>query len=260
MTDKTHYPICATILAMGLAASVGFAAEANFSGTWKLNLQKSQLTGQTVTFEKTATGMMHFDGQGFAYDFNPDGKEYPTPDGSTVVVQSPNPTTWDFTYSMGGKVTMKFHITLQGDSQTVVMHVNKPDGAVVEQTSTATRVSGGPGLLGKWKSTEVKGGATTIVIATTEKNGLTVEYPEFQQVCKGHLDGKDHPVTQAGAASKFAMAFERTGADAFKITTKLQGKPIYVETLTLSADGKTLTDDGNAVSANEPIKAIYERQ
>ena len=260
MTNKNTYLLCSIILPMALAASVASAAEANFSGTWKLNSQKSQLTGQTFTVEKTASGMMHFDLQGFAYDFNADGKEYPTPDGSTVVVQAPDPTTWDFTYSMGGKVTMKYHITLQGDTQTIVMHVNKPDGTVVEQTSTATRVSGGPGLLGKWKSTEVKGSATSMVITTKGKNGVTVEYPEFQQVCKGRFDGKDHTVIQSGAASKFALVFERTGADALKITTKLQGKPIYTDTLTLSADGKTLTDDGNALSANEPIKAIYERQ
>ena len=260
MTNKKHYLICSTILALGVAATVGLAGEPNLAGTWKLNLQKSQLTGQTFTVEKTASGMMHFDSQGFAYDFNPDGKQYPAPDGSTVMVQSSNPTTWDFTFTMGGKVTMKFHITLEGDSQTAVMHVNKPDGTVVEQTSTATRVSGGPGLLGKWKSTEVKGSATTIVIAIKGKNGVTVEYPEFQQVCKGRFDGKDHPVTQAGAASKFTFAFERTGSDAFKMTTKLQGKPVSVDTLTVAADGKTLTDDGNAVSVNEPIKAIYERQ
>lgn len=259
MTNKHRYRTCSTILVIALAASVGLAGEPNFAGTWKLNLQKSQLTGQTFTVEKTASGMMRFDSQGFAYDFNPDGKEYPAPDGSTVAVQSSDPTTWDFTFTMGGKVTMKFHLTVQGDSQTAVMHVNKPDGTVVEQTSTATRVSGGPGLLGKWKSTEVKGSATTIVIAMKGKNGVTVEFPEFQQVCKGRFDGKDHTVTQAGAPSKFAIVFERTGADAFKMTSKLQGKPVFVDTLTLSADGKTLTDDGNAVSANEPIKAIYER-
>jgi len=248
------------VLATGVAATVALASEPNFAGTWKLNLQKSQLTGQTFTVGKTASGMMHFDMQGFAYDFKPDGKEYPVPDGSTVVVQSSDPTKWDFTYTMGGKVTMKYHATIQGDSQTTVMQVNKPDGTVVEQTSTATRVSGGPGILGKWKSTEVKGSPTTVVIATKGKNAVTVEYPDFQQVCKARFDGKDHPVIQAGTASKFTVAFERTASDAFKMTTKLQGKPIFVDTLTLSADGNVLTDDGNAVSVNEPVKLVYDRQ
>ena len=36
------------------------------------------------------------------------------------------------------------------------------------------------------------------------------------------------------------------------MTTKLNGKPFYIDVLTLSVDGETLTDDGNPVSANEP--------
>src|SRR5258708_391173 len=195
MTNKKHYLLCALILGMGLAEAVGLAGEPSFTGNWKLNLQKSQLTGQTFTFEKTGSGMMHFDSMGFAYDFNPDGKEYPLPDGSTVVVQPSDANTWDYTFSMGGKVTMKLRSTLQGDSATFVMRANKPNGSVVEQTSTTTRVSGGPGLLGKWKSTEVKGAATSMVIAMKGKKGVTIEYPEFQQVCKGRFDGKDHTVT-----------------------------------------------------------------
>ena len=140
------------------------------------------------------------------------------------------------------------------------MRVNKPDGSVVEQSSTATRVSGGPGLLGKWKSTEVKGAPTSLTIETKGKKGITVTYPEFQQVCKGRFDGKDHTVSQAGAASKMTCAFERTGANAFKVTTRLQGKPFYTDVFTLSPDGNTLLDEGNPASVNEPVKSVYERQ
>jgi len=34
----------------------------------------------------------------------------------------------------------------------------------------------------------------------------------------------------------------------------------YTDVFTLSADGKTLVDDGLPVAANEPSKAVYERQ
>ena len=260
MKNTKHYQLWGMVLAMGAAVSAAVAGGPSFTGSWKLNLQKSQLTGQSFTLATTASGMLHFDSMGFAYDFNTDGKEYSLPDGSTVVVRAPDATTWDFTFTMRGKVTMTIHSTLHGDSQTSVMRLNKPDGSVLEQTSTATRVSGGPGFLGKWKSTEVKGSPTSMVITMKGKKGVTVEYPEFQQVCKGQFDGKDHTVTQAGVASKTAFAFERTGADAFKITTKVQGKPIFVDVLTLSADGNTLTDEGNGVSVDEPVKAVYERQ
>jgi hypothetical protein len=34
----------------------------------------------------------------------------------------------------------------------------------------------------------------------------------------------------------------------------------HVDNFALSADGKTLTDEGNAASVNEPVKLVYERQ
>jgi hypothetical protein len=64
----------------------------------------------------------------------------------------------------------------------------------------------------------------------------------------------------AGAAVKQTLAFERQGAKAFKMTTKIDGKPFYTDVFTLSPDGRTLTDDGMPVSVKEPSKAVYERQ
>jgi hypothetical protein len=232
--------------------SLGFADQ--------LNLSKSQLAGQTFTLSKAASGVMHFDSQGFAYDFDLTGKEYPTPDGGTTSWRSGNATTWDATNRANGKVIVTFHMTLNGNTMTVVMKAAKPDGSAVEQTQTLTRVSGGPGFLGKWKSTEVKGAPTSIEISTNGSNGIVVTFREFQMSCKGAFDGKDYTVIGAGANLKETLVFERTGPSPFKMTTKLNGKPFYVDVITVSADGKTLTDDGNPISVNEPVKAVYDRQ
>jgi hypothetical protein len=254
-------------LRVGFALLVALACESaatqaqpSFAGTWKLNLAKSQLTGQTVSIEKSPTGVMHFDSQGFAYDFDLSGKEFPTPDGGTTSWREVNPTTWEATNKANGKVIASYRLTLQGDSMAAVMKVTKPEGGTVEQTSKWSRVSGGPGFLGKWKSTDVKGAPTTMQIALEGRNGITLTYPEFQMSCKGEFDGKDYTLTGAGAALKQTLAFDKTGSNSIRITTKLDGKPFYVEVLTLSADGKTLTDEGNPVAAKEPVKAVYERQ
>jgi hypothetical protein len=140
------------------------------------------------------------------------------------------------------------------------MKATKPDGSTMEQTSAWSRVSGGPGFLGKWKSTEVKGAPNTLQIALDGPNGITLAYPEFQISCKGAFDGKDYPLSGAGATMKQTLAFEKAGPNSIKITTKVAGKRFYVDVITLSADGKTLTDDGNPVAVKEPVKAVYERQ
>ena len=59
---------------------------------------------------------------------------------------------------------------------------------------------------------------------------------------------------------KQTLAVEKAGAYSIRISTKLNGKPFYVDVLTLSADGKTLTDEGDPVAGKEPVKAVYERQ
>jgi len=249
------------ILALILASVANSAAsEAPFSGTWKLNLAKSQFSGQTITVEKTASGKFHFDSEGIGYDFDLTGKEYPTPDGGTTSWKAVDAATWEATNRMNGKVIASYRLSLKGNTIASVMRLTKPDGSVAEQTATVTRVSGGPGFMGKWKSVDVKGAATGLELVTDASNHITLKYPEFQQVCNGSFDGKDYVLTTAGAASKQTLAFERTGANSFRITTKLNGKPLYIDVLSVSADGKVLTDEGNAVSVNEPVKAVYERQ
>lgn len=161
---------------------------------------------------------------------------------------------------MNGKVIASYRMSLKGNTIVSVMRVTKPDGSAVEETATVTRVSGGPGFLGKWKSIDIKGASTSLELLTDASNHITVKYPEFQQVCNGSFDRKDYVLTTAGAASKQTLAFEKIGSDSFRMTTKLNGKPLYIDILAVSADGKVLTDEGNSVSVNEPVKAVYDRQ
>jgi hypothetical protein len=251
--------ILTTVIALSTASLLA-ADAATFNGTWNLNLAKSQLQGQTMTFEKTPSGLIHFDTEGYAYDFDLKGNEYPTPDGGTMAWLETSPTNWEGTNRANGKLIGVFSMSLNGDTAAFTMKLKKADGTITEQTTTSTRVSGGPGFLGKWKSTEVKGAPTTLEIAIKTRNRITIKYPEFQQVCRGKFDGKDCPLKEAGRVSKFTLAFETSGPSTFKITTKLNGTPFYIDSLTLSPDGQTLTDDGNAVSVNEPVKLVYERQ
>jgi len=236
------------------------AAGPSIAGTWKINLSKSKLTGTTFSIEKTASGLMHYDGQGFAFDFDLTGKEYPAPDGSTIAARGLDGNTWELTTRMNKRVVAVGVSKLDKDTMTMTNKLTKADGSTVEQTSKVARVSGGPGFLGKWKSTEVKGAPTTMVIALEGANGIAVSYPEFQQAVKGSFDGKDYVLTGGGGNLKYTVAFEKTGPSVFKMTGKLEGKPFFVDVLTLSADGKTLTDNGNPTAVNEPTTAVYERQ
>ena len=70
---------------------------------------------------------MHFDSQGFGYDFDLSGKDFPTPDGGTSSWREVNPTTWEATNKMNGKVIATARLTLNGDTVTAVMKATKPE-------------------------------------------------------------------------------------------------------------------------------------
>jgi hypothetical protein len=85
-------------------------------------------------------------------------------------------------------------------------------------------------------------------------------HPEFGFTVSAKFDGKDDPLTGQFAGPKDSFAFKTTGPRAFEMTQKIEGKATYVDTFTLSADGKTLTDDGTLISALESTKALFDRQ
>jgi hypothetical protein len=247
-----------TAVLLGLAG-LSQAGEPSLAGTWKLNPAKSQFTGGTMTIDKKPSGLMHFSGGGYEFDFDTTGKEFPTPDGGTMSAKQVDPSTMVLTAKVNGKVMGTFTLTLKGDTLTNVMKAPKPDGGMIESTSINKRVSGGPGVLGKWKAAEVKGAPSTMKI-TMDASGLSIDFPEFQLSFKGKLDGKDYPVIQGGAPTKQTWAAEQTGPHSIKFTAKFGGKPLSTDTFTLSADGKTLVDDSKPLSVDEPTKSIYERQ
>jgi hypothetical protein len=252
--------ILTILCVMGLAPAILAAADAPYIGKWKLNVAKSQLTGETLTLEKTSSGMIRESIEGVSYEFKLDGKEYPTPYGGTLAMKEISPDTWEATVRVKGKVVETMKMVTKGDAMTMKQTVNKPDGGTVPGTSAWKRASGGPGFFGKWMSTEVRAPVSMVEIAANGTDGITINYPEFGFTVTAKFDGKDYPASGQFASPKNTFVFKTTGPRSFEMTSKIDGKATYADTFTVSADGKTLTDDGTPITAREPIKAVFDRQ
>ena len=48
-----------------------------FVGRWKLNIEKSDLSGETLKFESAGSNMVRYDSGGLTYNFSTDGTEHP---------------------------------------------------------------------------------------------------------------------------------------------------------------------------------------
>ena len=166
-----------TVLCLaGTAPAMLAAADVTYAGKWKLNPAKSQLTGEVVSIEKTANGMLRFSKGDFSYVFNIDSKEYPLPGGGTTSWKQVHANDWEITDRRSGNSAV-VKVQVKGDTRVSTTTIHKADGGTVEQSGVSTRISGGPGLLGKWKSSEVKAGATVFEIASDGADGITIGDP-----------------------------------------------------------------------------------
>ncbi|HLK70302.1 MAG TPA: hypothetical protein VKU19_43025 [Bryobacteraceae bacterium] len=250
-------------LIMLFAATLGvsMAADSPFIGKWKLNPAKSQFAGTTMTYEMLPSGEMQMTAEGQSYKFKIDGKEYPAFWGATATWKQVDPTSWETTVKMGGmKTTETTKISADGKTMTAISSGKKPNGENLEMNATWVRVSGGPGLVGKWKSTKVQASTEMWEITANGDDGLTMKIVDYNAVCSVKFDGKDYPCTGPTMPKNFSMAAKKTGVRSVEFTEKMDGKVAYKDLFTVSSDGKTITDEAAPAGSSERIKVVYDKQ
>jgi hypothetical protein len=261
---KTAVVAALVLFASGLAASAqpDKAPELPYAGKWKLNYSKSDFGETTIAFTKSASGQMQFTAMGQSSSFQMDGKDSPWLFGRTAAWKQIDPNTWEATVKQDGKLIVTETTKLSADGKTLTVNASgpKPAGGTFEETIVYERVSGGPGLEGKWKTKNVKGSAPTVVELAPSGDGLAIRLPDFQVNCDAKFDGKDYPATGPTVPPGLTIAITKTGPRSFDMTEKKDGKEIVKMSFAVSADGKTLTETGGPVGTTEKFKAVYDRQ
>ena len=138
------------ICACGLAA----AADAPYMGKWKMNVAKSNFGDTTMTYDQMPGGEMKVTMDGQSYTFKTDGKDNMTPWGTTMAAKAVDANTWEMTEKTNGKVSNNSTMKLSADGKMLTLDSKrvKADGGISNDSMTFQRVSGGPGLAGKWKT------------------------------------------------------------------------------------------------------------
>jgi hypothetical protein len=253
--------ISRTIVWFAASLAVMSAADSPFVGTWKLNPGKSQFTGTTSTYEMLPSGEWQVTADGMTFKFKMDGKEYPSEYGSTQAWKQIDANTWESTFKMGGMTTMATtRISPDGKTMTVNTTGKKPNGDDNSESFTSTRVSGGPGLAGKWKTTKVSPTTESWEITAYGEGGITVKSPEYNMACSTHLDGKDFTCTGPTIPKDYSMSARKTGSRSIEFTEKIAGKAISTDVFTVSTDGKTMTDVSVATGSAEKVTGFYDKQ
>ncbi len=252
----------AILPALALAGILA-AAENPFTGTWKLNPAKSKFTGDTVKYESTPSGDIKETAAGQSYTFKLDGREYPAPFGRTAAWKQLGERVWEQTIKQAGKVLViiTYQLSADGETMTFAEKGTKPNGEPIHTTGAYTRVSGANGLIGTWKSTEVKIGSPNVLqITPYQGDGLSLAIVDFKATCNCKFDGKDYPCTGPTVPEGYTMALKRINPRTANVDQKVNGKPAFTSTFMVSEDGRTLNWVTRPAGVDEPYVAVYDRQ
>jgi hypothetical protein len=242
-------------------AIAAFAADPPYAGKWRPNLAKSDFGQTTFTIESLPGGEWQATAFGNSYKFKMDGKDYPDGMGGTAAWKAVDGNTWQLTAKANGKVTETdtYKLDANGKSLTDDSKTMKTDGGSIDSSAVYDRVSGGPGLAGKWKTKKVSGSSGEIEIIASGADGLTFKDLSQGMTCVGKTDGKDFPCTGPMMPPGFTVAYKKSGARSLGITVKKDGKTFFEATYTVAADGKTMTETGSAASGGDSFKIVLDR-
>lgn len=241
--------------------TAALAADMPYIGKWRQNVAKSDFGQETITYESLPGGEWQAGFFGVTYKFKMDGKDYPDGMGGTAAWKPAGTNTWEIVGKANGKVTTTDTLKLSADGSTLTDSGKsmKPDGGSLENTTTFRRVSGGPGLAGKWKTQKVSGSASTMEFVSSGADGVTYNDTDMGMTCQAKLDGKDYPCTGPTSPAGYTVAMKNAPQRSLDIEVKKDGKPMFKASYTVAADGKTMVETGGPVSGNESFKIVWDR-
>jgi hypothetical protein len=256
--------LSATIWLLMIIATTGTAAaQTPFVGDWKLNQDKSQLAGDTMKFGPAQGDAIELKAGGLTYSFRVDGKNYAMPSGNVAVWRQTSPTSWTTEYrKTDGKLLSSDSWKLSSDGQKLSLTTSgvKTDGDLYTDTAEYVRTAGSEGLMGAWKSTDVKlSSPDEFSIEELGLDKLVLKVPAMKVTCELTSDGKEVAVEGPDIPTGLRISLTRTGPYTFRLVQKLNGSVISTALYTVAEDRETMTEVGGA-PGDPPATMVWEKQ
>jgi|SRR5579871_178875 len=241
-------------------------AQTPFDGTWRVNMSKSKTSGKPLVFSM-------LNGSYECSSCNPqihvpaDGKEHAVQADffDSISVRLLDPTSIEIVTKNRGRVFYEQTDTVSADGQTLTIKMTEhsPDSKELSHLEiTDTRVENGPSgsipISGAWRRAKAKASESWLT-STYKSNGDEFSYtsPDGESYT-AKWDGKDYPAKGGFAYNRVTL--KRLGDRSFEETDKLDGEVVSVWKMTVSADGRTMTQVAKWPRTGQTYTYIAKKQ
>jgi hypothetical protein len=227
-----------------------------------LNPSKSNFQGPVFTISISSDGEYRFDGGTLNFSFRCDGKDIPTAKNRTRVCVKSSAAVLDLTQKEDGAATSMVHWEILDKSKIFVSTATafSPSGPVITGQIVAMRMSGSDGFAGQWRDTTYLRQHADLTLSL-DNQALHIDYPNAGQRVDAPLNGADTMMQGPHAPAGVTYSARLAGAREISVLTKHNGKALTQEPLTLSSDGRVLTESWwNPDRPNDKSRLVYEKR
>jgi hypothetical protein len=216
---------------------------ADWNGTWKVNLSKSDFQGPVFTVSVSSDGDYRYDDGKGSFTFRCDGKDWPMGNDRTQACLLSGVTILDLTRKQNGIKTSAYRWELSSDRKifTSVVTVFRKNGPLTLGQLIASRVSGSDGFAGQWRDQTYVQSHINMML-TLDSNALHIAYPDAGEYIDATLNGIEAPVRGRHNLLDVTYTIQPSGQRRFFILTKRDSKPLTQGSLELSSDGRSITN------------------
>ncbi len=248
MSNTKRSVLCTLFVMAALCAVAASQAQSPLDGTWRVNLAQTKFSPKPLSFY-LSQGWYHCTGScNPAYDIAADGQDHPVAGHSydTLSVTVVDDHTITAVGKKGGTVIFEQTRTVSADGKTLTVKTadHPMNGGHrrlmrVWPSESASRLPACMPLQAIGSSSS-RAGNSTALLTTYKTSGDQITMTEpTGETYTAKLDGNDYPVH--GAYGYDAVSLKKINAYTFEETDKRDGTVTDVSTMTISANGKTLT-------------------
>lgn len=259
------------LLFLGLLTSLLTPAlvigQSAFDGTWKLNLNKAELSKKPDTYVLQG-GMYHCKTCVPPVDVKADGQDQKVtgqPYYDTASIRIVNDRTIEETYKKDGKTVISSKTTVSPDDKTLSFEFSDSSATNADPVTgkgEATRVGKGPAgshaISGSWRTTTLENSDNGLIASFKVETDSLSFATQTGQSYTAKLDGTEAPYN--GDPGITSVSVKRIDKNTIEETDKREGKVITVLRLTVSSDGKSMTAEVNDKLHGTTSRFVAEKQ
>lgn len=242
-------------------------AQSAFNGTWKTDVNSMKGTGVPVVIQ-LSNGMYANNGHP-PIKVKADGQDHAVtghPDFDTVAIKVIDDHSFKETNKKNGKVMSTGTFTVAADGKTGTYEFNDVSGAspVTGKLMVKREAKGAAGsnaAAGSWQFGQYGDISANALIATYKVDGDTINFSNPNgDSYTAKINGKAVPYTSGSGVTGTTVSVKRVGKDGLQETFHRAGKEVSTDTMTVTADGKSMKNTSHDMQAGRSMTSVANKQ